>query len=207
MTRQLLENIPTTSKWIRVEENKWALKITSTNYMFVVITPLKDGKYELKYMDAELKDYTLEEKMEVRNKYGIKMQSSRDLALKLMEHFGHYEWIEALPNKKALLDILTDATSFDLVKLRQLKEYKDLNDMEDMDLNSEKIESETYKLWARVGVTVQVSKEDVPRFLENQEKYIREGLASGKVTMDGETYFPEEVAENERFSKLYGELE
>lgn len=207
MTSQLLENIPTTSKWIRVEENKWALKITSTNYMFVVITPLKDGKYELKYMDAELKDYTLEEKMEVRNKYGIKMQSSRDLALKLMEHYGHQEWTETLPNKKALLDILTGATSFDLVKLRQLKEYKDLNDVENMDLNSEKVESETYKLWARVGVTVQVSKEDVPRFLENQEKYIREGLTNGKVTMDGETYFPEEVEENEAFEKLYGELE
>lgn len=207
MTNQVVasENL----KWIIVEQNKWALKISDTNYMFVIVNPLEDGKYSLKYLDADLKDYTAEEKKAVRNKFGIKTQANRELALKVMEHFGHYEWIEILPNKQALYDILTNATSFDLYKLRQLVEYNELNGLNDekIHFDSEKDnDSETFNLWARVGVSVKVSKEDLPKFLENQEKFIREGLDNGKAFLDGETYFPDEVEENDRFMKKHGEI-
>lgn len=123
MTSQLIANETITSKWIIVEQNKWGLKISETNFMFVIINPLEDGKYELKYMDAELKDYTSKEKRDVRSEYGINIQAHRQLALKIMEHYGHYEWIEIVPNKAALIKELSEATSFDLKKLKQLVEF------------------------------------------------------------------------------------
>lgn len=124
MTNILTANEMVNTKWIIVEQNKWGMKISETNYMFVIVNPQEDGSYELKYMDAELKDYTAQEKREVRSKYEINTQAHRQLALKSMEHFGHYEWIETVPNKEALYKLLTDATSFDLYKLKQLVEYQ-----------------------------------------------------------------------------------
>lgn len=124
MTNILTANEMINTKWITVEQNKWGLKISETNYMFVIVNPLEDGSYELKYMDAELKDYTVQEKREVRSIYEISTQANRQLALKTMEHYGHYEWIEAVPSKEALYELLTNATSFDLYKLKQLVEHQ-----------------------------------------------------------------------------------
>ncbi|WCK57229.1 hypothetical protein PP175_28995 (plasmid) [Aneurinibacillus sp. Ricciae_BoGa-3] len=108
--------------WKMVVPNKWSSKVTDTNYLFVVITPLNDGKYELKYMDAELKDYSKEEKEIVRIMNNIGLYANRELALKVMEHYGHYEWIEKVDSKRALHDELVSRTSFQITLLRNLVE-------------------------------------------------------------------------------------
>jgi len=56
----------------------------------------------------------------------------------------------------------------------------------------------TYKLWARVGMTVEVTEEEKERFLSNPEKFIQENLNTKKAYMDGETYFPSDGEDNDR---------
>lgn len=109
--------------WEMIEQNKWSAKISDTNYMFVIITPLPEGKYDLKYIDAELSEYTNNEKNIVQLKYNIASDSNRELALKLMEHYEHYEWVETLDDKEKLTGLLEDATSFDINQLKDLQEY------------------------------------------------------------------------------------
>ncbi|PFJ33133.1 hypothetical protein [Bacillus thuringiensis] len=109
--------------WEMVEQNKWSAKISDTNYMFVIITPLPEGKYELKYIDAELSEYTKNEKNIVQLKYNISSDSNQELALKLMEHYDHYEWDGTLDDKEKLTELLEDGTSFDIKLLADLQEY------------------------------------------------------------------------------------
>lgn len=56
--------------------------------------------------------------------------------------------------------------------------------------------TKTYKLWARVGMTVEVTEDEKEMFLQNPEKYIKENLNTDKVRMDGETYFPVDNEDN-----------
>jgi hypothetical protein len=58
--------------------------------------------------------------------------------------------------------------------------------------------AEGYTLWARVGYTLEVPKEDVEEFGADPKAYFEKALKSGKAFMDGETYFPEEDEENLR---------
>ncbi|WP_156422705.1 hypothetical protein [Bacillus sp. FJAT-29937] len=112
----------TLTRWSQIEPNKWGSKVKGTNYLFIIIEPLQDGIYTLTYMDADLKDYTKEEKETVLNEYKLSPYSERKLALKLMEHYGHYEWKETLNSKQELLNHLEGWTSFELSLLRNLKE-------------------------------------------------------------------------------------
>lgn len=54
----------------------------------------------------------------------------------------------------------------------------------------------TYKLWARVGMTVEVTEEEKEEFLNNPETFVVKNLNNGKVYSDGEIYFPHDVADN-----------
>lgn len=104
--------------WEQVDTNKWGLQVTDTNYMFIHITHKDIGKYGLTYMDAELQDYDESEKSIVQRKYNP--QTPRDLALKVVEHYGHKEWEDEVSNKEALIQLLEDATSFDPKNLKDL---------------------------------------------------------------------------------------
>ena len=108
--------------WKLVEENVWGCKISETNYIFVDIRPLIYGSYYLKYMDAELKDFTSQEKEHVRIKYNIRPYAKRALARQLMEHHGFFEWIEVFETKQELADYLEGYTSFPLTLLKNLVE-------------------------------------------------------------------------------------
>lgn len=48
--------------------------------------------------------------------------------------------------------------------------------------------------WARVGMTIEV---DEKLWEKDQEEAVMEAFRKGKVKLDGETYFPEEVDEND----------
>lgn len=64
----------------------------------------------------------------------------------------------------------------------------------------------TYELWARVGVTVNVPENEIEEFNKNQEAYVKKSLTNGSARVNGETYFPEDVKENEEFVNKYGSL-
>ncbi|WP_368900811.1 hypothetical protein [Oceanobacillus oncorhynchi] len=56
----------------------------------------------------------------------------------------------------------------------------------------------TYKLWARVGMTINVPESDKEKFLEDPEKYIESNFSNKEIIeMDGETYFPSGGEEND----------
>ncbi|GAB6461076.1 hypothetical protein CON36_34870 [Bacillus cereus] len=48
--------------------------------------------------------------------------------------------------------------------------------------------------WARVGMTIEV---DEKLWEKDQEEAVMDAFRKGKVKLDGETYFPEEVNEND----------
>lgn len=121
INEQVENNIDTSLEWEMVEKNKWASKVTKSNYLFVIISPKQEGKYELKYVDAELNDYTRLEKDHVRKKHNIMPFAFRELALKVIEHYGHYDWIEEVDSKIDLATELINRTSFNMSLLCNLE--------------------------------------------------------------------------------------
>ena len=108
--------------WKMVEQNKWASKVTEKNYLFVIINPLTDGKYQVTYMDADLNDYDRNEKEFIRLKYNVAPHANRELALRIMEHYGYFEWVETVENRSDLEALILNQTSCNLSILKNLKE-------------------------------------------------------------------------------------
>lgn len=63
---------------------------------------------------------------------------------------------------------------------------------------------EKYNLWARVGMTFNIDEDNIAEFKSDPEAYMIKGLEDGTVRIDGETYFPEEDGDNERFEDKHG---
>lgn len=55
----------------------------------------------------------------------------------------------------------------------------------------------TYNLWARVGMDIKVNEEQIEGFLNNPEQFIIEGLKNGNVYIQGDSYLPEGVDDND----------
>lgn len=56
----------------------------------------------------------------------------------------------------------------------------------------------TYRLWARVGMVVEVTEEEKEEFLNDPETFVIENLNNGKVYSDGEIYFPINCEDNDK---------
>ncbi|PKR82485.1 hypothetical protein [Heyndrickxia camelliae] len=101
-------------KWTTVENNKWASKISETNYLIVMIQNANAGGYTLTYIDCELSDYTEKECEDVRLRFNLDPSNKKLFAVRLSEHYGHYEWKTHCKDFVSLIEELHDATSFDL---------------------------------------------------------------------------------------------
>lgn len=64
----------------------------------------------------------------------------------------------------------------------------------------------TYQLWARVGVTINIKEDQIEEFMKDQKEFVQKGILNGSIDLDGDTYFPEEVEENEEFESKIGYL-
>lgn len=100
--------------WKKVEHNKWVAKLTNMNFLIVMINKNDDGTYELTYVDCELNSYMKDEIDHVKAHYGIDFRSKSLFALRISEHYQHYEWKMTCKDERHLLDELNDATSFDI---------------------------------------------------------------------------------------------
>ncbi|MFP3728795.1 hypothetical protein U8V72_26775 [Priestia filamentosa] len=105
------------NRWNLVEQNKWGLKISENNYMFVIIHSLENEKYELTYIDANIEGYNRQERNMVCEKYSIGNDEKGLLALKLMEYFEHYEWKETLNSQDELINKILNEIPFPIALL------------------------------------------------------------------------------------------
>ncbi|UOE58161.1 hypothetical protein [Cytobacillus oceanisediminis] len=128
-------------EWKLVEANKWVGKVGPSDFVIVIINPLENGKYELKYIDApfdNVKDYEIEN---IVTKYGLSPEDQEQIALKLFDtYYGEYEWILVCDSRDELVQELLGGTSFDITLLKDLKEPQE---QKSFSLSTEHV----YDLW------------------------------------------------------------
>lgn len=62
----------------------------------------------------------------------------------------------------------------------------------------------TFKVWARVGMTVHVTESDAQAIKAAPEAFFRSAFLNGKAEVDGDIYFPSEAEENNVYATATG---